>query len=537
MSKFNDKDWEIDYILPPKKSTGKFKQDTEAVLVELDSPGDVNSKTQTIPSKEQYKSTFNKATHRYEARPICSYKPDNPFITNVSVWLWPSKFTFYERFRSDAERNFNKYYGECQHVKFFSYMPQYIQLDEPQFNWYFWWRENVRKGIYLATDYSYILLYVYEIINLPEFVPAEKGVGLLCDVWLAYREAYNKLDRYMIEWICDYCLINQLPPPYEKLNDTVMNEIHKQAGFREFYMRFEETNLDPYYSMLMYTSTNYDWTKSKYVNDENRELFRQHITQAFQETAKQHIKTDHMTDAKLTRDAYSGSLCAYNVKRRIDIDYKTFTRSAELRLIVSDIIKYAENKVRAMIGVKGRLSTPNLTTEMISSLEQYFEKYRPVKKKTKDEEIENEYAHLYEARSVELSTESALAIEKESWSITNTLVEAFETNETSEVDTYIEPESPETNSEPIPEQTSETNEDNDIILALKYIYNGDRENFNELVKRNNMLDDTMIECINEYVYDIIGDIAVEEGDGWYLIIPDYKNEMEDLIHGRSTESS
>ena len=532
MKKYDDKEWEVDYILPPKKPRGKFKQDTEATLVELEPVSDEKPAVSTIPPKEQHKSTYNKTTQKYEARPVCSYTPENPFIKNVNVWLWPSKFTFYERFHSDAERNFDKSSEECQHIKFFSYMPQYIQLDELQLKWYFWWRENVRNDVYLATDYSYILLYVYEIINLPERIPAEKGVEMMCSVWLAYREMYKKLDHYMIEWICDYCLINQLSPPYDKFNGDIMNEIKQQAGFKEFFIKIDENNPDPYFSMLMYTSSNYDWTKSKYINDENRELFRTHITQAFQQTAKLYITDAHMTDAKMTRDAYSGSLCAYNVKRRIDVDYRTFTRSTELRLIVSDMIKQAENNVRAMIGIKGRLSTPSLTDEMLATINQYFEQFKKPKK-SKDEEAENEYSHLYEARSSELSTESALAIEQDSWEITNTLVEAFENGdafETSETETYIEPD------EPVVESV-ESEESNDIILAIKYIYHGDRAAFDDLVKRNNMLDDTMIECINEYVYDIIGDIAIEPDDEWYIIIPDYTKEMEDLINGRSAEST
>ena len=533
MKNYDDKEWEVDYILPPKKSRGKFKQDTEATLIELEPVSDEkpSSAVSIIPPKSQHKSTYNQSTQKYEARPICSYSPENPFIQNVNVWLWPSKFTFYERFHSDAERNFDKTSDECQHIKFFSYMPQYIQLDELQLKWYFWWRENVRNGVFLATDYSYILLYVYEIINLPERIPAGNGVGMMCDVWLAYREMYNKLDHYMIEWICDYCLINQLSPPFEKFSGEIMNVIKQQAGFKEFFMKTDESNRDPYFAMLMYTSSNYDWTKSKYINDENRELFRTHITQAFQQTAKLFITDTHMTDAKMTRDAYSGSLCAYNVKRRIDIDYRTFTRSTELRLIVSDIIKQAENNVRGMIGIKGRLSTTSLTDEMLAAINQYFEQFKTPKKKSKDEDPENEYSHLYEARSNELSTESALAIEQDSWGITNTLVDAFDTP----AETYIEPDEPETEIESVPEQPE--SENNDIILAIKYIYQRDRVAFDDLVKRNNMLDDTMIECINEYVYDIIGDIAIEPGDEWYAIIPDYMKEMEDLINGRPTESS
>lgn len=540
----NNKDWDLGNILPHKKPAVRLKRDVEAVSVDVADPeGSKNQtvKSSVIPARTQMNAANpngaagqSQESGNYKARPVCSYKPDNPLITNVNVWLWPSKFTFYERFRSDAERNFSRCYGECQHIKFFSYMPQYIQLDPKQYDWYFWWRDNVRRKVYLPTDFSYILLYIYEIINLPDLVPAEQGIELMCDVWLAYRETYKKMDRNLIEWICDYCLINKLPPPFGKFTDEIMNEIILQASFKEFFIKFSDDSA-PYYSMLMQTSSNYEWTKSKYVNDENREMFEKYITEAFHYAAKRYIKDDHMTDAKITRDAFSGSLCAYNVKRRIDIEYKTFTRSAELRLIVSDIIKYAENKVRAMIGIKGRLSAPNLTNEIMDTLEEYFVQFKPVKNKTSSEE-ENEYSHLYEARSSEFSASNALEIEKQSWNITNALVDAFEPAKTQNDGLVVKPEK-ETVVASDPEPEAATDEKTDILYALKCIYYDDRDKFAELLEKNNMLEDSMIECINEYVYDIIGDIAVEAGDGWYIIISDYITEVEEIINGRATKNT
>ncbi|MCL2517325.1 MAG: TerB N-terminal domain-containing protein [Oscillospiraceae bacterium] len=508
-----DKDWDIGQILPRKKPISRFAKDTEAVLMEFDTTGGKPA----VQGVELPKQEITKI--KYEAEPLCSYSPVNPLITKVDVWLWPSKFTFYERFRTDAEKNFTRYYGECQHIKFFSYMPQYIQLDYGQRNWYLWWRENVRNKIYLQTDYSYILLYIYEIINLPDLIPAADGIELLMDVWLAYRNEYKRLDRYIIEWLCDYCLINQLNPLFARIDSELMNEIHAQASFKEFYIKIDE-NSDPYLAMLMKSASNYDWQKSKYVTEETRELFQKYITEAYNYTAKRHISADRMSQTKVTRDAYSGSLCAYNVKRRIDIEYNTFTRSADLRLIVSDVIKYAENKVRAMVGIKGRLSTPSLTDDVIATLEEYFVQFqlKPARKKTKEEEAEDQYAHLYEARSATLSTDAALEIEKESWEITHTLVETFEE----------EPEEVIEETESIADETKSF-----IINAIKYILLEDKVGFTAIAEMNNMLEDSLVECINEYIYDIIGDIVIYADDDWYSIIPDYIGEMEELVNGRA----
>ena len=65
--------------------------------------------------------------------------------------------------------------------------------------WYLWFRELVGKGQYPDTDYSYILLYVYEIINLPHCGDAMERREILLGLWLNYRKRYAQLDSYLPE--------------------------------------------------------------------------------------------------------------------------------------------------------------------------------------------------------------------------------------------------------------------------------------------------------------------------------------------------
>ena len=126
--------WEIEYMLPPKKTTAAFSRDTETVEIDI-MHGTASDNGVSVPKK----GTFGfEPVKKSISEPVCSYKPGNPLITNVSVWHWPSKYSFYERFRADAIKYYFISGAECEFTVFFSYMPQYMQLSREQSNYYLW---------------------------------------------------------------------------------------------------------------------------------------------------------------------------------------------------------------------------------------------------------------------------------------------------------------------------------------------------------------------------------------------------------------
>ncbi|MBQ1233289.1 MAG: TerB N-terminal domain-containing protein, partial [Clostridia bacterium] len=97
------------------------------------------------------------------------YEMQSGLVHRVSIYPWKSGYTYYEKFCRDGEYLRRIKGKEAPHVGFFSYMPQYGQMTKAQLAYYLWWRENIiEHGIYLPADYSYILLNIYELINLPD---------------------------------------------------------------------------------------------------------------------------------------------------------------------------------------------------------------------------------------------------------------------------------------------------------------------------------------------------------------------------------
>lgn len=538
-----DRFWDLDSILPwkhPKLPTEHTK-DTETVTVEVPAEETINenaSSAKTIPLREQMTHIPQNDVNT----PLSEYVSENPFIGSVKILHWPSHYTFYERFRRDALRYFDRQGVECHHVPFFSYMPQYAQLDVNQRAWYFYLRDCIRRGETPRCDMSYIMLLIYEIINLPDRIQPEEGLTLLCRIWLSYRREYPRLDRYLVEWVCDYCLINRLQPPNKVLKD-IIPDIMKAATFKEFYIASgaDEQADARLVSMLIAFSSNYYYKSSKYITPENEPLFDRHINGAFLYTYRRLAGIDPRFDTtknqavkvRFTRDAYLGALCSYHVKRRIEIEYFAFSRSPELRMVTTDIIKCAENHIRSYLGIKSRLSCPSVGNAIKAVIDEYFEHANMKRKRKTQAELEREnYERFYETRSHTLSTDAAFEIERKSWAVTELLEQAFaESNES-------------VNTPPTTDSAVVTDEDTAYDTTVQEASNlepslekhafalllaGDRIGFNALASEQNMLPEALADRLNEMSLDFIGDIAIEIGNG-ITIIEDYREDIEEWMN-------
>jgi len=379
------------------------------------------------------------ADHKPEL--ILSYTRENALIRAVSVYKWPSRYGFYERFCIDAKRYFAARGTECHRVEFFSYIPQYSQMTRAQLEYYLWWRENIRKGVNIGADFSYILLYVYEIINLPEQIRPEDGIRMLCELWISCRDKHPRIDKYLCEWVCDYCLIYDLELPFDLLS-PILSKITERASLKEFFL----ANTDSYEAFaasLAAFSSNYDFRTGKFAAEKDVSILEQHVTGCLAAVlrslggdkspirALEAINGEGLRPLKISRDAFCGSLCAYNIKRRIDVEYLSLVRSHELRILITSLVKYTENRVRAANGIKSRLGAGEIPPQLKAAAEAYFDTVYPKKSSggrhhTAGPGItEPDYERYYDAPVSKLTPEEAAEIERRAWGITERLVEAF----------------------------------------------------------------------------------------------------------------
>ena len=513
------------------------------------------------------------------AQPVCSYEPENSMIRQVSVFRWPERYQYYERFTADAERYFNRTSAEVPFVNFFAYMPQYSQMSQDQLRWYLYWRDNVRHGVYLSTDYSYIFLYIYEIINLPEKIKPAQGLAMLCDLWLAYRDQFPRLDRYLGEWVCDYCLIHGLPVPLERLAD-ILPTLVSILTFREFYIRFNADEDCPITPQLCDVLSSHNWRQSKYLTAENRTVFETHIYASVLGALRHAWATDPdfvsllgFSEVQQSRNAFSGALCTYACKRRIDVRYLSLSRSYQLKFILSDLFKLAENCIRAHYGVKARLSATGVPEVLKTYVKDYFARELPppqkaprksAEPKAQKEAVQRQaeesvYAALYEPLSRELSTEAALALEETSWANTEMLVVQEDSGDAAPMtecpadrDAENADISVTTASESVDVASGEAEDGEDITYddpyenfvrhlnelyytALKHIICREQTEFLALCQSAMMLPDAMIDAINELAVTYTDDTVIDADGSFWILSDFYANDVMNAVVAREED--
>ena len=457
--------WDIDGLLPAKRAAVQRKSGaTDAVEVQFErakpQPENAQAKlTKTAPQKRPLVGANHDSPARASTRPVGAnhdsparastrpvgadsisaptpapekvYEMQSGLVHRVSIYPWKSGYTYYEKFCRDGEYLRRIKGKEAPHVGFFSYMPQYGQMTKAQLAYYLWWRENIiQNGTYLPADYSYILLNIYELINLPDDNPI-KVRDALCRLWVAYKKDTPRLDRYFAEWICDYCLLHGLPAPVEQLA-PIWDDVLAVATLKEFYLDAGDGRTASYVRALLAYCCQYDYRKSKFAAGESKEMYDSiipgvltHLIELDGEGAKLLRGKGGMQDTIISRDSYVAALCSHRIKKRIEVQYCSVSRSHELRMAVTDMVKYTENRIRAHMGVKSRLGVGTLGDAVKREMDAYLDAVVPRIKNPEREQVE-QYERLYDLPKTELNLARSAEIEQASWETTKRLVEAFE---------------------------------------------------------------------------------------------------------------
>ena len=267
--------------------------------------------------------------------------------------------------------------------------------------------------------------------------------------------------------------------------------------------------------------------------------------------------------AKFCAPAFAGSLCTHSVKCNLEVEYYSVAFSPTVRKTVTSAVKYTENKLRALLGVKSRLAVKELSDSIRAVIDGYFEIEFMRKKRERERAEAPEYERLYDApdSGKELSLADALRIERASWQTTARLVEG--TEEYSDADTSLTEErggahasntdaapvldassSPLTDNavsakaDTVPEKSG-TNAESDEAGGDKYgllpmhiefislALSGDTEGQAALSARYGTTATALADTVNEAFFDNFGDVVLEEcDDGFFRVIEDYTEEID-----------
>ena len=549
----NDPDhfWDLSALVPKRKNppAAPPSRSVEAVEIRSSTPSASTKVYTDVPLSERPVSPYAVEPKK---EPECTYQPEGSLLRQVRIYPWKNEYTYYEQFRHHAQRLVHREGKACAEADFFSYMPQYTQLNHAQLEYYFWWRTNFRNGVCLPAAYSYLLLYLYELINLDEtHQDPKEGRESMLRLWLSYRENHPRLDVLIREWLCDYCLLHQLPPP--RIDPSLYRVLLGGCRLKEFYVTADEQRSALSTALLLFCN-NYDYTKSKFYRPDTKADYDRVLGGAVEETIRflQETSGGHLTNADgistVSRDAFSGAVCSWRIKRRIEVDYTSFSHTHELRYIMTDVLKYTENALRANRGIKSRLSIYSVSVPLRRRLDDYLARVLPPRVRhtaAKKQEIPA-YERQYDLPSRPVSIERAAEIEALSWQTTKRLVEAFAQDQNE-----ITPETVSEKSETVNHFTAMAEADaasckadvsppsdaccddcnegaptlsqalGGLVTFLPLAAAADRAAQRAFALQQGLMPDAIADKINTVVGDFLGDVVLEEENGVYVIVEDY----------------
>lgn len=516
-----DSFWDIQSLLPRGALLRPTSKSTDTVEI---NNGDSEEDGGTVI--ERFIPPHFKNELEDEFNECFSYAPENSLVHKVTVYKQKGTYKFYEKFVFTAKKLKNVQGMECDYEPFFSYSPQYDQLSKGQFCYYLWWRENVRRGVYLQTNNFYIALYLFELINASE----EGEYGAARDAMLAVIENYADMLRgavsQFMRWVVEFSLIHGLQPP-ENISHRL---ISSAETLKEYFIRIDGNTPEGWAGALLDYCCSYDWKKSKFYVDENRELYDVHIPRMLTEVVKNLSGNGKILselpfgDCSVRLNAFNGAVCSHENKYMISVEYCSFSRSHELRFLIGDAVKYAENKIRAYLSVKSRLTVYSLSSDLRDVIDEYFCSALPPRAKRLEKvEERHEYDVLYDLPKRELSLDNAARIELEAWSTTRELVADFDCEETESVPMH------DTAPEPVQPEAEEERENGDFGIyreALQALKRGDSTVLNKLAAVLSKPVEALADEINELAVNAFGDIIIEDTEHGYAVIEDYSDIIE-----------
>ncbi len=497
-------------------------------------------------------------------RLLREYTPkDNPLILSVRIEEETEKNRAFAPFLRDAERYLGEEHDKVSYVPFFSYSPQYSQLKKEQLAYYLFWRRAFLSGEFQPLDKSYFFLFIYECIVLSgRALAPEEGLSRLLRAYEVYRQTIPEADRYLSVWIPDFCLLHALPCP--ALEEELLPFLLENAELKEFYLFSGDQGGEPSPARAFHTAPSYSLFR-----EEDRSAARAVYSAAERGILRLLEKEGALSrgdPATLSRRAFYGSPCAAVVGMHLKLTYLPFYPEREVRNRGRAALRYAENHLRKLYGVKGRLSVSGLDPALTEPIDRFFASLRGQKSAERKKGAEPTYEALYEAEERGMDFSRAENIEAASWQLTRLLLpeEEAEALFTEEGESYPEEsksysekgESYPEEGESYPEESKSCSEkgesyseercpkegestqsapieseslDGGTAALLRALLKGS-DAFILEAERQGLLPPLAAERVNELALERLGDIIAETDGDTFTLVSEYREDAEQWLN-------
>lgn len=533
--------WDLDLLLGKRERRAERDDVKKAERTENTAPANASENKLCLVESDDPRERSDTYIKRYVLPkrtervtvPEREYSFSDSLIHEVKILPWGEGYNYYADFYGDVKKYFSVEREEyAEPVQFFSYVPQYSHMDAAQKKRYFYFRTLARRGEFIDDiSYFYILLYCFELLSSGELAEPSEVLLQLISLWRHYRRMHPRLNKYLSEWICDFGLLYGLTLP-NILSSEELSELMRSSSLKEYYASGTSLCGEDFAEIIIEFCSAYNYRTSRYYAD-NREIYESFIGRALRELFDGGYLTGFTSEeCEITRQLFVGAIAPCAIKKKALIEYCSFSRTNELRYAIGDVLKYCENKIRASLLIKSRLTVYDIdenVKKFIDSLsERLLHKKQPARART---EKPPEYERLYDAPKREFSLDRAKRIESESWSTTELLVEAFSEDASDfsadlSAGEDISPKKCDAVISP-PPKNGGGDESADVSPLAEYreflslALTSDAQGQRRYARERGVMPEYVADEINRIGAELYGDVLIEEADGVWRPIEDY----------------
>ena len=271
---------------------------------------------------------------------------------------------------TEARRLFLRREARARFVPFASYHPTYDAMTVAQQQWYFHWRDQVRRGSYPDTDSSYVFVHVYELINGVGAGDVADAYDQLHRLWLNYRERHPKVGERLLPWLAEFaCLHRCREDPLEVYQEAL--EAGAEPPEPDLLLARYVASPEKMPLALIEALGDYRPRKSKFHNEGNEALVAEQLPQTLARV-DEHLRQKSggilerfgLPPAPLRRQPFQGALYATPATEIELAKVPPYSQHQPLCGFLTALVKYTENRLREARDYGGRLRGYSLDPEI-----------------------------------------------------------------------------------------------------------------------------------------------------------------------------
>jgi len=451
----------------------------------------------------------------------------------------------------------------------YSIMPVFRDLTPSQKTWYGFWKRCVAagKGNLLPSDTSYVSLFASETANFCEagVISGEEAVRrFLLMISLSPEDpsrSAGPVRRFLLDCVFDACVSKGIPFPLDALSGMICEpNMRSRPLLLSVYtadklLRYREeadSLTDEKRGDVMALVSDYDYRASKAYGrdpefamlaaDAMRRIGFPAVMAEFASFASG--KTPPCSLLTVTRRLYPGTVTDPSLTAMIQISYYPVFTESSFGAAAASIIKYTENKVRTLCGVKNKLSGVGASVKQQVMIDGFFAPYDEARKKREAEkkllrrsqrisaDRTEEEAKPPVPRTVVLDPKKAEDIERDSWINTYNLTKDIDGSDEGPVITLGSGETKAGEVSGGEEAAAPSGMEGALSLlsesdrkVLAALSRGDKTRAERICREAGEFFLAVSGRINSAFSDAFGDVVIE-GDG---VVPDYAEELSELL--------